>query len=124
MTKKRNTQTIPFSMRLTFDERANLKARAGNKSLAIFIRSKLFDEIEIENRKEKVKGRTACAKLLGVLGQSEIATNLETLAQAAKSGSLPLSPDTQDLISEALDAVHDMKRMLMNELGVRSGTKE
>jgi hypothetical protein len=121
MTKKRNTQTKPFSMRLTFEERANLESRAGEKSLAEFVRSELFSKDEIENRKEKYKGRTECAKILGLLGRSELAKNLNELSQAAKSGSLIVSPDTQVMLDQSIADIHMMRNALLNELGVQSG---
>ncbi|MEW7009635.1 hypothetical protein [Lentilitoribacter sp. EG35] len=124
MTKKRNTQTKPFSMRLTFEERANLESRAGKKSLAEFVRSKLFNKDEIENRKEKYKGRTECAKILGLLGRSEIAKNLNELSRAAKSGSLIVSPDTQVMLDQSIADIHIMRNALLNELGVQSGRKQ
>jgi hypothetical protein len=124
MTKKRNTQTIPFSMRLTFEERANLKARAGDKSLAIFIRSQLFDENEVKNRKEKVRGRTLCAQILSALGKSEISKNLHILSDATKSGSLVVTPETQELIDSTLNAIYEMRSTLLEELGVQSGSDQ
>lgn len=109
MTKKQKTQTKPFSLRFTYEERAKLEERAGKKSLGIFIRSKLFNENDLENRKEVFKGRTETAKILGMLGQSDLGKNLKQLSQAAKSGSLIVTPDTEGMLDRALKDIILMK---------------
>lgn len=121
MTKKQKTQTKPFSLRLTYEERAKLQASAGEEPLAIFIRSKLFGEDDIVNRKEVFKGRTECAKILGMLGQSDLSKNLNELSQAVQSGSLIVTPDTQAVLDQALEDIAFMRVALLKELRVRSG---
>jgi len=124
MTKKQKTQTKSFSLRLTYEERAKLEESADGKSLAIFIRSKLFDENAIANRKEVFRNRTLCAKILGLLGQSELRQNLNELSQAVQSGSLIVTPDTQAMLEQALEDVVFMRDTLIKELGVHSGTDQ
>ena len=46
----RKTYPHPFSLRLTFEERAILEKAAGSMSLGAYIRSKLLDEGDVAHR--------------------------------------------------------------------------
>ena len=86
----------PFSLRLSFDERAQLEAQAGNMALGAYIRERLLgDPAPRKKRRNPVKDETALAQLLGELSRSNIANNLNQLAKAAHSGSLDVTPDTE-----------------------------
>lgn len=124
MTKKKRTQTSPFSLRLTYEERAKLQRIAGNKTLGHYIRSRLFDEESLASRTEEIKGRKTCAQILGIIGQSELGKNLRELSNAARSGSLIITPDTQAMLNTALQDVVAIKQVLLKELRVRSGTDQ
>jgi hypothetical protein len=114
----------PFSLRLTFEERARLERDAGDMPLGAYIRSKLFDQPETSRRprhiKRPVKDRQALASLLGELGKSRIANNLNQLAKAANSGSLPLTPETEKSLQEACAGIHWLRTTLMQTLGLRA----
>src|SRR3546814_7675383 len=63
----------PFSLRLTFEQRAQLEQDAGGMSLAAYIQSRLFDSENPAPRrrgKRPVKDYQAFAQVLGKLGQS------------------------------------------------------
>ncbi|WP_369157019.1 plasmid mobilization relaxosome protein MobC [Candidatus Thiodiazotropha sp. LNASS1] len=125
--KSRNNNGIPspFSLRLTFEERAALEQEAGHLPLGVYIRSKLFGGSEAPRKvrtrpRKPIKDDRAMASLLGGLGQSRIANNLNQLAKAVNTGSLPVTPDTEKAINEACSAVQDMRRRLMRALGFPS----
>ena len=113
----------PFSLRLTFEERARLELDAGDIPLGAYIRSKLFNEPATvrPSRKAKrpVKDHQALASVLGELGKSRIANNLNQLAKAANSGCLPLTPETEKSLEEACAGIHWMRTTLMQALGLR-----
>ncbi|MEW7986735.1 MAG: hypothetical protein AB2799_13160 [Candidatus Thiodiazotropha sp.] len=112
----------PFSLRLTFEERSALEKEAGSKPLGTYIRAQLFEGREAPR---KVRTRTrkplqddrALARVLGELGKARLANNLNQLAKAVNTGSLPVTPDTEKAINEACRAVQDMRRQLMQALG-------
>lgn len=113
----------PFSLRLTFEERARLEQEAGDMPLGTYIRSRLFDNPVTDRppRKPKrpVKDHQALASLLGELGKSRIANNLNQLAKAANSGSLPLTPETEKSLREACAGVQWLRVTLMQALGLQ-----
>ena len=76
----------PFSLRLTFEERAKLERDAAGMALGAYIRSRLLDPETVAPRKRgkfPVKDHQALAQLLGLLGQSRLANNVNQLAKAA-----------------------------------------
>lgn len=119
---KNSKVASPFSLRLTFEERTALEREAGNKPLGAHIRSKLFGGSEAPRKvrtrtRKPIQDDRAMASLLGALGQSRIANNLNQLAKAVNTGSLPVTPDTEKALNEACSAVQDMRRQLMQALG-------
>lgn len=109
----------PFSLRLSFDERAQLEASAGSMSLGAYIREKLLSApAERQYRKKPVtEDRQALAQLLAALGAANLSRNLEILARAADSGSLMVTPDTERALREAYTEIMWMRRTLVSALG-------
>ena len=115
----------PFSLRLTQQERARLERRAAGMPLGAYIRERLLAE-EGEPQpprrtrgKFPVKDHQALASLLALLGKSRLANNVNQLARAANSGSLPLDFETREALLNASYEIGAMKRMLMIALGVQ-----
>jgi len=110
----------PFSLRLTFEERALLEMAAGDTPLGSYIRSRLLGEKEVRRKRKPrrpVKDHKALGHVLGELGKSRLANNLNQLAKAVNTGSLPVTPDTEKAIREACASVEQMRAMLMMALG-------
>ena len=121
MSDKSKKQVPPFSLRLTFEERAQLEKDSAGMSLGAYIRSRLFDSEAPKRRtrgKHPVKDHTELGKLLGELGRSRIANNLNQLAKAANSGSLEVSPDTEQAIQDSCDDISWIRRTLIVALGL------
>ena len=121
-TMTKNKDTVPFSLRLTREERQRLEEQAAGMSLAAFVRARLFGKDEAPRQtcgKTPVKDHRALAQLLGTLGQSRMAQSLGQLARAAQSGSLPMTPETEVALCAAYREVVAMKRLLMTALGIR-----
>ena len=111
--------TPPFSLRLTFAERAKLERDAAGMSLGAYIRSRLLDPETVAPRKRgkfPVKDHQALAQLLGLLGQSRLANNVNQLAKAANTGSLPVIPDTEAALLTAVAEVSHMRQLLIQAL--------
>ncbi|MCU7805942.1 MAG: hypothetical protein KZQ96_22415 [Candidatus Thiodiazotropha sp. (ex Lucinoma borealis)] len=109
----------PFSLRLTFEERAALEEAADDKPLGAYIRSQALQGKETRRRKKRrrpVKDHRALGYVLGELGRSRLASNVNQLAHAVNSGSLPVTPDTEKALQDACADIHKMRIMLMRAL--------
>ena len=114
------------TLRLTAEEHAKLLSLARGMTLSAYIRACVFaGDAAPRKRKnrEPVKDEKAIAQLLGLLGQSRIANNLNQLAYAANSGSLLFDDETQAMISEAYQHVCFMRSQLILALGIADSTK-
>lgn len=114
----------PFSIRFTFEERARLDAERGRTSLAAHIRERLFGEDTTPRRKpgnSPINDAEALGRVLGALGGSRLSSNLNQLAKAVNTGSLPITPETEADLSEACDAVKALRADLLRALGKSPG---
>ena len=115
----------PFSIRFTFEERARLDADRGRKALAAHIREKLFgDEATPRKRpgNSPVKDAEALGRVLGALGASRLSSNLNQLAKAVNTGSLPVSPETEADLVKACHEVRALRADLLRALGKMPGS--
>jgi len=116
----------PVSIRLTAEERERLVQLSEGSSLSGYIRKSLFGA-EAKPRKTRsrvaVADEIALAKVLGLLGKSEIASSLRTLAQHADHGSLMLDNDTMSKIDEAYRHINSMRSSLISALGLIEKSK-
>jgi len=120
---KRGARSLsPVTLRLTVEERAKLEELASGMTLSAYIRACLFEQ-EQERRKHRPKAvvadNQALAQILGLLGQSRIASNLNQLAYHANIGTLPIDDDTRAQIKEGYEHVLFMRQTLMRALGMR-----
>ncbi len=110
----------PFSLRLTYEERARLDAERGEKTLAAHIRERLFgDDVAPRKRhgNSPVGDKEALGRLVGALGQSRLSSNLNQLAKAVNTGSLPVTPETEAELIEACRDISEMRDALLAALG-------
>jgi hypothetical protein len=110
----------PFSLRLTYDERARLDAERGDKTLAAYIRERLFGDNAAPRKRRgnsPVGDKEALGRLVGALGQSRLSSNLNQLAKAVNTGSLPVTPETEAELIEACRDISEMRDALLAALG-------
>ena len=110
----------PFSIRFTFEERASLDAARGRKALAAHIREELFGDDASPRKRpgnSPVKDAEALARVLGALGASRLSSNLNQLAKAVNTGSLPVTPETEADLVEACREVQALRADLLRALG-------
>lgn len=123
VTESRRKRPAPFSLRLSKEERARLLAEAAGAPLGAFIKAKLLDgpmpKPVRQHRGAPLADRTALAQCLALLGRARFANNLNQLAHAANIGALPLDPETISNLTDAVDAVREMRRLLMAALGLK-----
>lgn len=88
--------------------------------LGAYIRSRLFRGRERQPRRG-VSEDQALARLLGELGKARLANNLNQLAKAANTGSLPVTPETEAALLAACKDVQWMRAALVEALGLKAG---
>lgn len=110
----------PFSLRLTLEERARLEAEAGDLPLGAYIRERLLgDDTAPRTRRgnSPVKDKEALGRVMGALGAARLSANLNQLAKAVNTGSLPVTPETEAKLQEACRKIADMRADLLRALG-------
>lgn len=110
----------PFSLRFTFEERAKLDMLRGSMPLGRYIREQVLGDDAAPRKKRgryPVKDHEALGRVLGALGSSRLSSNLNQLARASNTGSLPVTPETEADIREACEAVIAMRQELLRALG-------
>lgn len=116
----------PFSLRLTYEERARLDAERGDKSLAAYIRERLFGDDAAPRKKRgnsPVQDKEALGRVAGALGQSRLSQNMNQLAKAVNTGSLPVTPETEAEIKEACREISELRTALLVALGKAPGSE-
>lgn len=109
----------PFSLRLTAEERERLEAEAKGKPLGVYIRERLLGDGTAPRklRRKPAVDHAGLAKVLGMLGQSRLANNLNQIAKAAHIGVLVVSPALIEEIEEACQDIRTMREALLSALG-------
>ncbi|MHB0722555.1 hypothetical protein ACX4M5_06580 [Roseomonas mucosa] len=113
----------PFSIRLSPAERARLAVEAAGAPLGAYIKAKILGEtapVRLRRSGHKVADQKALAQILALLGQSRLASNLNQLAHLAHIGALPVSPEIEAELQEALALVREIRRLLVAALGLKA----
>ncbi|ACB83245.1 conserved hypothetical protein [Methylorubrum populi BJ001] len=119
---KRDKPPSPFSLRLSTEERARLAAEAAGAPLGTYIRAKLLGEpVRARVRKTgiSIADRRALAQLIALLGRSRVFSNLNQLAHAANTGSLPVTSETEAALAQALADLHEIRALLLTSVGLK-----
>lgn len=116
-------ERVPFSLRLKFEERAQLEADAAGMSLGAYVRSRLFGANcpPRRRRKSPVKDQQMLAQILGKLGQSRLSSNLNQLARLANTGILDVDSETEAALVRAANEVREMRQILIAALNLSEG---
>lgn len=111
----------PFSIRLSEDERARLAMEAAGAPLGAYIKAKALGGAPLRSRRSglAIEDRQSLAKGLALLGRSGLAENIQSLADAARSGSLPFTPETENALDSALHEVRSLRRLFLAALGFK-----
>ncbi len=110
----------PFCIRLTVAERERLLKEAGGVRLGTYVKAKVLGEpLRARRASVQVEDREDLARILALLGRSHLANNLNQLAKAVNTGSLPLTPETETELLEAIRDVRALRVLLMQALGLR-----
>lgn len=122
--RHKTTRNCPrVTLRLSVEDHERLMAMADGMALSTFIRAKALSET-LPRRKPRstasVVDKQALAQVLGLLGQSRIANNLNQLAYHANIGSLAVEAQTEEEINEAYEHVLFLRQTLLKALGMRA----
>lgn len=110
-----------FTLRLSLEDRLKLEREAAGMSLGSFVRWRLFNPDKPPPRRRgkfPIKDHKVLSAVLGRLGQSHIASNLNQLAKAANSGSLAMTPELETELWAAIYAAKEMRDLLIDALGL------
>ncbi|MEM9910706.1 MAG: plasmid mobilization relaxosome protein MobC [Pseudomonadota bacterium] len=116
---KRTRDCPRVTVRLSPDDHAKLTELANGMSLSVYMRAKALDD-ELPRRRASgvpIEDRVAIAKIIGLLGQSRIANNLNQLAYHANVGALEFDDCAKEQIEEAYASIVDIRSMLLKALG-------
>ena len=116
-------QAPRITIRVTDEELEKLKKAATGVSISFYIRKKLFGK-DVALRKTRsrvpVKDQEALAQVLGLLGQTHFANNLNQIAYEANCGSLLMDEETENEIKLACAHIAWIRIKLIEALGLKS----
>lgn len=110
----------PLSVRLSEIERSELERLADGQSLNSYVKACVFNSksnLQGGVRRTRVPDRIALSQALGLLGAMDLANCLRTLSDAAKDGTLPVSPELEEELVRCCAAIVAIKSELMKALG-------
>lgn len=119
--QKANSKPLhPFSIRLTQEERERLELEAKGKPLSVYMRERLLGDGSTPRRlrRKPAADQAGLAKVLGMLGQSRLANNLNQIAKAAHIGVLVVSPALIEELENACRDIRIMRDALLTALGL------
>jgi hypothetical protein len=66
-----------------------------------------------------IQDKEAHARALALLGRSHLSSNLNQIAHAVNTGTLPVTPETEAELFAALRDVRELRRLLLLALGLK-----
>lgn len=120
-TLSKKKYSSPITLRVTDEERERLLTDAAGMSVSAYIRKCVFGDAVAPRKirsKVPVKDQAALARILGMMGQSRIANNLNQLAYQANTGSLLVDEKTEKEIHEAYAHTLFIRAELVKALGL------
>ena len=112
-----------ITLRLTEEELGKLKNLSNGMSLSAYIRKSLFGKGAAPRKvrsRVPVKDQEALAQVLGLLGQTRIANNLNQIAYEANCGSLLMDEETENEIKMACAHIAWIRVKLIEALGIKN----
>lgn len=115
----RTDKLYPLSFRVTAAEKAKIKDRAKGRSVSAYLR-----DVAIKGKASSRKGDMAikvdmAARVLAALGQSDLFSNLSTIADASESGALPVTEELEAELRSACALIIAMRCDLIEALGIK-----
>ncbi len=124
--KKKQKRSVPLTIRVSEEEKEQLKEDAGVLAVSAYVRQKLFGDMEAlrpqryrKKQKEPAVDTVELARLLGMFGQSELATSMLALSLAATQGHMDVTSEIEDKIESACEDIETIKMALILALNVK-----
>lgn len=112
----------PLSIRLTDNERSELKRLAGGKSLAGYVRQRLFENSNAvktpKTRKPSILDHKSLARVLRALGAADAIKTIGDLRIAYDENMLLLSEEAEIAVLHACRNINSMRQDLISALGL------
>ncbi|MEL6824760.1 MAG: hypothetical protein AAFN91_00825 [Pseudomonadota bacterium] len=98
-----------------------LEEASGNLALGVYIKLRLFTDMPAVPRQNSISrvDKKALGKVLGALGASDLAPNMRTIAEAASSGSMPVSDSLVEELHMACREISALREAVMRCIGYR-----
>ena len=112
-----------MTVRFSHEDYERLELLAGDVPLSAYVRSQALNEAAPRRKRRSaasVADKQMLAQILGLLGQTRIANNLNQLAYHANIGSLDIDDTTKAKIAEAHHHVAMIRGALMTSLGLQA----
>lgn len=124
---RRSKAARSFTFRMSDDERALLTREAGKLSLAAHVRRKLLGDAVSPRRGREASRRqrvpkvdqAELARVLALLGRSELSRRLDELTMAAVMGALPVGPELIQELHAVCAHIRAMRAALIDALGIK-----
>jgi hypothetical protein len=125
-TKQKVKRPAPFSLRLSAQEKAALEQEANGLPLGTYVKWKVLDKPPLRQRRtgQAIEDRKAMGQALALLGSSRLSSNLNQLAYAAKTGSLPLTPEVEAELRDAFTDIRFIRAFLLVAMGMQEELPE
>ncbi len=121
--RKPNKRPSPLSIRLTVSERSELERLASGKSLAGYVRQRLFDNSNTVRkprmRKPTVHDHKSLARVLRALGAADAIKTIGDLRIAYDDSILLLSGEAELAVLHACSDINAMRQDLTSALGLK-----
>ena len=119
MADRNDKYGIPFSMRLSVEERARLDSLAGDMTAAAYVRSRLFDTPSPRSRKIRRfdVNQSLLKKLVRQLGRQHISSSLHRIMNAIDEGDLELDDELDVELRALCSDLRQLRRTIRKALG-------
>lgn len=107
------------SFRVSAEEKAALEADAAGESLSAYVRDRVFDTSRRAKASYSIQDQQALARVLRALASSNLALDLEAIAEASSAGELPVTDALAARLELACSDVAVMRLDLIKALGLR-----
>lgn len=126
MARRDDKYGVPFSMRLSVEERAKLAALAGDMTTADYVRSRLFDTPSPRRRKIRRfdVNQSLLKKLVRQLGRQHISSRLHRILNAIDNGDLEADDKLELELRFLCSDLRHLRRNIRKAVGVELSDKQ
>lgn len=111
----------PFSLRLSFNERAIIEAAADGDPLGAFIKDAALAAAKAaakRRRSRRKQERKAWGRIMATLGKKGIGSNLNQIAYATNCGAVPSTDEILEALTENRKLLTEIRVTLLQLQGV------